>query len=79
MDTVKTLGDAFSAKWAIRMRCQRGTHRSIVKIGAESAQILGHALPLRNRPGERSRNPGRHPGSVWWVFSIRQAIDKLRK
>jgi hypothetical protein len=34
MATVRTLGEAYSAGWAIRMRCQRGDQRGIVKIDA---------------------------------------------
>jgi hypothetical protein len=34
MATITTLGEAFDAKWGIRMQCQRGTHRGIVKIDA---------------------------------------------
>lgn len=32
MAEVKTIGDAHLAKWGIRIRCQRGTHRGIVRI-----------------------------------------------
>ena len=32
MAIIKTLGDAYAAKWSIRMRCLRGHHRGIVKI-----------------------------------------------
>jgi hypothetical protein len=34
MAAVKTLGDAYSAGWGIRMRCVRGDQRGIVKIDA---------------------------------------------
>jgi hypothetical protein len=32
MAVIETLGDAYAAKWGIRMRCLRGNHRGIVKI-----------------------------------------------
>jgi hypothetical protein len=32
MAEIETLGQAFSAKWGIKLRCARGTHRGIVKI-----------------------------------------------
>src|ERR1035437_9444055 len=32
--TVSTFGEAFSARWSVRMRCARGDHRGIVKIDA---------------------------------------------
>jgi len=32
MAEVTTLGQAFAAKWGIKMRCARGHHRGIVKI-----------------------------------------------
>ena len=32
MPVIKALGDAYAAKWSIRMRCLRGRHRGIVKI-----------------------------------------------
>ena len=32
MAAIRTLGDAFAARWSIRMRCLRGNHRGIVKI-----------------------------------------------
>jgi hypothetical protein len=32
MAVIKTLGDAYAAKWSIRMRCLRGRHRGILKI-----------------------------------------------
>jgi len=34
MAKITTLGEAFDAKWTIRMRCQRGNQRGIVKIDA---------------------------------------------
>lgn len=32
MAEIITLGQAFDARWGIRMHCRRGTHRGIVKI-----------------------------------------------
>jgi hypothetical protein len=32
MAEVETLGQAFAAKWGVKMRCNRGHHRGIVKI-----------------------------------------------
>jgi hypothetical protein len=32
MAVMTTIGDAYAAKWGIRMRCLRGNHRGIVKI-----------------------------------------------
>jgi hypothetical protein len=32
MPPITALGQAFDAKWGVRMQCQRGTHRGIVKI-----------------------------------------------
>jgi hypothetical protein len=34
MAEIETLGQAFSAKWAIKLRCARGDHRGVVKIDA---------------------------------------------
>jgi hypothetical protein len=32
MAKIRTLGDAYSAGWGIRIKCGRGDHRGIVKI-----------------------------------------------
>jgi hypothetical protein len=32
MGTLQTLGQAYSAGWGIRIKCQRGDQRGIVKI-----------------------------------------------
>lgn len=52
MATVRTLGEAYSAGWGIRMRCQRGDHRGIVKIDAcryETALCLKSLVATRGR------------------------------
>jgi hypothetical protein len=32
MAVFRTIGEAYDAKWGVRMRCQRGDHRGPVKI-----------------------------------------------
>jgi hypothetical protein len=32
MVTLRTLGEAYSAGWGIRIRCQRGDHQGIVRV-----------------------------------------------
>ena len=32
MAVIETLGDAYAAKWGVRMKCGRGEHRGIVKL-----------------------------------------------
>ena len=34
MATFRTIGEAYDARWTVRMRCERGDHRGIVKIDA---------------------------------------------
>jgi hypothetical protein len=53
MATIATLGEAFDAKWAIRMKCRRGDHRGIVKIDAcrfETDLCLATLVATRGRP-----------------------------
>ena len=79
MATVKTLGDALSAKWTIRMQCRRGTHRGIVKIDEcrfESALCLmtlvatrGRAFPIA-RIADRIRCPNCGDLGVMLAFDI---------
>jgi hypothetical protein len=56
MAKIRTIGEAYSAGWGIRMTCARGNHRGIVKIdpcGFETALSMetlvcarGRAFPL---------------------------------
>jgi hypothetical protein len=53
MTIVRTLGEAHDAGWGIRMRCQRGDQRGIVKIDAcryETALCLKTLVATRGRP-----------------------------
>lgn len=53
MAVVKTLGEAYSAGWTIRMRCRRGDRRGIEKIDAcqfETSLCLKTFVATRGRP-----------------------------
>ena len=62
MATLTTLGEAYSANWGIRVRCQRGDHRGIVRIDPcqfEAALDMQSLVCTRGRgfPSAKSRRP----------------------
>ena len=79
MGIVKTLGDAHSAKWGVRMRCQRGNHRGPVKIEPchYEAQLClltlvatrGRAFPIA-RLADRLRCPNCGDMRVMVAFDV---------
>lgn len=79
MVAITTLGQAFDAKWGIRMQCQRGTHRGIVKIDEcryEASLCLltlvstrGRAFPIA-RIADRIRCPNCGDLGVMLAFDV---------
>lgn len=79
MAEIETLGDAFAAKWSVRIRCGRGDHRGIVKIdkcgyqGTLDMETLvctrGRAFPLA-RLASRLKCPNCGEDSVKVLFDV---------
>jgi hypothetical protein len=79
MAAIETLGDAYAARWSVRMRCGRGDHRGIVRIdvcnyqGALDMETLvctrGRAFPLA-RLASRLRCPNCGEWNVHILFDV---------
>jgi hypothetical protein len=79
MGTVETLGDAYQAKWSVRIRCPRGDQRGIVKIDpcqyeatlcmATLCCTRGRAFPLA-RLASRLRCPNCGEDGLHILFDI---------
>jgi|SRR5471032_474061 len=79
MAEIRTIGEAYSAGWGIRMKCARGNHRGIVKIdpcGFETALSMetlvctrGRAFPLSHL-GSRLMCPNCGERRVELLFDV---------
>jgi hypothetical protein len=79
MAVIETLGDAYAAKWGVRMKCGRGDQRGIVKIdrcGYEGSLCMetlvctrGRAFPLA-RLASRLRCPNCGEQGVKVLFDV---------
>jgi len=79
MAVIETLGEAYSAKWGVRIKCRRGDHRGIVKIDpchfqtSLSMETLvatrGRAFPLA-RLASRLRCPNCGDEGVHVLFDV---------
>jgi hypothetical protein len=79
MAVIETLGDAYAAKWSVRMKCGRGDHRGPTRIeacnyqGALDMETLvctrGRAFPLA-RLASRLRCPNCGERHVHILFDV---------